>query len=49
MSSWGSWSQSVFGGAYVGSKFALNMDESLLRRSFAVLLVLVALQLFFKK
>lgn len=39
----------LFGGAYVGSKFALNMDESLLRRSFAVLLVLVALQLFFKK
>lgn len=38
-----------FGGGYLGSKIALNLDENLLRKGFAVFLVLIAVQLFFKK
>lgn len=37
------------GGAYLGSKLSLSMDEVLLRKCFAGFLVLVAIQLFFKK
>jgi uncharacterized protein len=39
----------LFAGAYVGSKVALSMDDSLLRKIFAVFLVIAAVQLFFKK
>jgi uncharacterized protein len=38
-----------FIGAYFGSKIALNLDELVLRRSFAVFLVVVGVQLFFRK
>ena len=38
-----------FGGAWIGSKWALGIDEVVLRRSFAVLLVVLATQMFFKK
>ena len=38
-----------FGGAFVGSKFALAMNEDILRKAFAGFLVLVAIQLFMKK
>ncbi|MCB8932814.1 MAG: sulfite exporter TauE/SafE family protein [Fimbriimonadaceae bacterium] len=38
-----------FIGAFFGSKIALNVDETLLRRIFSVFLFLVALQMFFKK
>lgn len=38
-----------FVGAYLGSKFALNLNEVVLRRSFAMFLALVAIQLFFRK
>lgn len=37
------------GGAYLGSKFAVDLDPLIMRRSFAVFLVLVASYLFFKK
>lgn len=37
------------GGAYFGSRLSLNLDEGLLRKSFAVFLALIAIQLFFKK
>jgi uncharacterized membrane protein YfcA len=37
------------GGAFFGSRFALSLDESLLRKLFAGFLVLIAIQLFFKK
>jgi len=37
------------GGAFFGSRFALSMDESLLRKVFAGFLVLIAVQIFFKK
>lgn len=37
------------GGAFFGSRFALSLDETLLRKLFAGFLVLVAIQLFFKK
>jgi hypothetical protein len=44
----GAWiAAGFFGGAYLGSKFALGLDEGLLRRGFAVFLVLVAIQLWF--
>ncbi|MBX3117526.1 MAG: sulfite exporter TauE/SafE family protein [Fimbriimonadaceae bacterium] len=39
----------LFVGAFFGSKIAVQIDDTLLRKSFAVFLVLVALQLFFKK
>lgn len=39
----------LFVGGFFGSKFAISMDEVLLRRIFAGFLVLVAIQLFFKK
>ena len=39
----------VFFGGWISSKFALGLDETLLRRIFAGFLVLVAIQLFFKK
>lgn len=39
----------VFTGAFFGSKLAVNMDEALLRKLFAVLLVGIAVQLFIKK
>lgn len=38
-----------FGGAWLGSKLALDVNELLLRRGFAVFLVLIATQMFFKK
>ncbi len=37
-----------FGGAFFGSKFALGLDENVLRRAFAVFLVLMAIQLWIK-
>lgn len=37
------------GGAYFGSKMAMSIDEVLLRKLFAGFLVLIAIQLFFKK
>lgn len=39
----------VFCGAFFGSRLAVNMDEALLRKMFSVLLVGIAIQLFFKK
>lgn len=36
-------------GAYVGSRVALDINEGLLRKAFSVFLVLVALQLWFRK
>ena len=38
-----------FIGGLAGSKIALSMNELVLRRTFACFLVLIALQLFFKK
>lgn len=38
-----------FGGGWLGSKVALNLDEVLLRKGFAVFLVIIAVNLFFKK
>lgn len=38
-----------FFGAFFGSKIALQMDPVTLRKGFAVFLVVVAIQLFFKK
>ena len=37
------------GGAFFGSKVSLSMDENLLRKVFAGFLILVGIQLFFKK
>lgn len=37
------------GGGYFGSKIALGLDENLLRKGFSIFLVLIAIQLFFKK
>lgn len=46
----GAWiAAGFFGGGYLGSKIALNLNEELLRKGFAVFLVLIAVQLFFKK
>jgi uncharacterized membrane protein YfcA len=46
----GAWiAAGFFGGGYVGSKVALNLNEDMLRKGFAIFLVLIALQLFFKK
>src|SRR6185503_1382452 len=39
----------VFCGMFLGSKLALSMDEGLMRKIFAVLLVAVAVRLFLKK
>jgi uncharacterized membrane protein YfcA len=39
----------LFVGGFFGSKIALGLDETVLRRCFAGFLVLVALQLVFKK
>lgn len=39
----------VFCGAFLGSKLALVMEEAVLRKIFAGLLILVAIQLFLKK
>lgn len=39
----------VLVGSYLGSKISLSLDEVLVRRLFAVLLVVVAIQLFFKR
>ena len=39
----------LFVGAYFGSRIAIGMDEGVLRKSFSVLLVVVAAQLFFRK
>lgn len=39
----------VFAGAFFGSKFALNLDEVTMRKSFAIFLGIVALYTFFKK
>jgi uncharacterized protein len=36
-------------GGLLGSRFALTLDEGLLRRTFALFLVIVAAQLFFKR
>lgn len=38
-----------FGGAFLGSKIAIGLDEVLMRKGFAVFLMLVALNMFFKK
>jgi uncharacterized membrane protein YfcA len=46
----GAWmAAGVFCGAFLGSKLAVGMDEALLRKLFAGLLILVAVQLFLKK
>jgi uncharacterized protein len=37
------------GGAYFGSNISLSLDEALVRKLFAGLLVLIAIQMFFKK
>jgi len=37
------------GGGYFGSKLALSLDENLMRKLFAGFLVLIAIQLFFKR
>lgn len=37
----------LFIGAYFGSKIAINMDEALLRKCFAVFLVCISLRLWF--
>ncbi|TAH38768.1 MAG: sulfite exporter TauE/SafE family protein [Alphaproteobacteria bacterium] len=37
----------LFIGAYFGSKIAINMDETLLRKCFAVFLVCISLRLWF--
>jgi uncharacterized membrane protein YfcA len=39
----------MFAGAYIGSKFSLALDPVVLRRTFAVLMLLVAAQLWFTK
>ncbi len=39
----------LFAGGYFGSKIALSMPEALLRKLFAGLLVVAALQMFFKR
>ena len=36
-------------GAFFGSKFALNLNEVLLKKIFSILLVLVAIKMFFSK
>jgi len=38
-----------FGGSLLGSKLALNLSPEIMRKSFAVFLLLIAIQLFFKK
>ncbi|MFY9233243.1 MAG: sulfite exporter TauE/SafE family protein [Fimbriimonadaceae bacterium] len=38
-----------FLGGYLGSKIALNMDEGILRKAFSGFLVLIAVQLWFRK
>ena len=46
----GAWISAGFlGGAFFGSKLALSLNEVVLRKSFSLFLVLVAVQLFFKK
>ncbi len=37
------------GGAYLGSKIAVGLDPELMRKSFAVFLVLVGVYMYFKK
>lgn len=37
------------GGVYFGSKISLSLDENLLRKLFAGFLILVAIQMFFRK
>ena len=37
-----------FGGAFVGSKIAIGLDDGLLRKGFSVFLVVVAIQIWFK-
>ena len=37
------------GGAFLGSKISLSLDENLLRKSFAIFIGVVAVMLFFKK
>lgn len=39
----------MFFGAYLGSKISLSLDPNVLRKAFAVLLVVVAVQLWLKK
>jgi uncharacterized membrane protein YfcA len=39
----------LFFGAFIGARIALALPAATLRKSFAVLLVLVAVQLWFKK
>ncbi len=36
-------------GGFIGSKFALNIPEALLRKIFAVILLVIALKMFFSK
>jgi hypothetical protein len=46
----GAWmAAGVFCGAYLGSRFAMGIDEAILRKLFAGLLLIVAVQLFLKK
>ncbi|MCX6272585.1 MAG: sulfite exporter TauE/SafE family protein [Bacteroidetes bacterium] len=40
---------SFMAGGYFGSKIALNLPEQLMKKIFAVLLILIALRLFFSK
>jgi len=37
------------GGAYLGSRFSLSLNEDTLRKSFAVFLAILSIQLFLKK
>lgn len=46
----GAWiAAGFFGGAFFGSKIALSLPDVTLRKAFAVFLVLVAAQLFFRR
>jgi uncharacterized membrane protein YfcA len=46
----GAWiAAGFFGGAWLGSKWALQVNDQVLRKAFAVFLVIVAFQLFFSK
>jgi uncharacterized membrane protein YfcA len=46
----GAWiAAGFFGGAFLGSKVAVDLNEVVMRRSFGAFLVLVGVQMFFRK